>query len=499
LRFNGQVYPDVPMPYRLAARSYIVRLLRVPDRFNMFLALPVAMLSAWGGADLFSRIQKQAPWRNLLPLCLLSGVVLFEYTAVPLAVRRPHGSEFYRWLAEEPGEFAALNLPISAVASKRYMFAQVTHQHPIVQGKTPRFPQGTFDYIHTHPWLQAARRYGTMPPVRDDTSRQLATLARDGIRYVILHKDITNPLPRVPQWRHYFVVAPRFEDAHILVYTTVPLFGRDFTLTQELGPGIGPIRVIVSTGCTGPGQPLQISVGWGTRTPPGRELDVELALVTPGGAVRHKKVVPLSTAWPTREWPANAVAWAHYFLDVPPSLPAGEYTVRLAVADSLTGDILGPSAVVGQVRVDEKSCDFDLPPNAGGVNALFGNDMRLLGYQLAREGTGVKLTLHWRSERLMDTDYKIFVHIFDPETGLRVAQDDAMPLRWAYPTTYWRLGDVVADEIPFSLEQAPPGRYRVLVGVYDPDTGKRLPVIDQAGQVQPDDQLLLPGEAIEVE
>ena len=98
----------------------------------------------------------------------------------------------------------------------------------------------------------------------------------------------------------------------------------------------------------------------------------------------------------------------------------------------------------------------------------------------------------------MQTDYKIFVHVFDPVTKIPVAQDDAMPRRWAYPTTFWGPGEVVDDLIPLSLKDVPAGVYGVAVGVYDPATMERLPVMDGGGQLRPDGRLVLPDERIEV-
>ncbi len=500
LSINGQTYPNVPMPYNLAARLYVVRLLRVPDRFNMFLALPVAMLAAYGFTDILRRtqIRTQGRRRSLILVCLLSGVVLFEYTPAPVSLRHPHQSEFYHQLADESDEFAVLNLPISAVASKRYMFAQITHRHPIVQGKTPRFPEGAFNYLNSHPWLQALDEYGTMPPAHDDAGRQLASLAQDDVRYILLHKDITSPLLRMPHWRHYFLFSPRFEDDNIVVYATAPQAGRDFTLLHELAPGIGPVRIITPTHCLRPGQPLWVEVGWGTQSSPGQDLSVRLALEAGDGTVGAQEIQPLSANWPTREWPANAVAWGDYVVQVPPSSPDGHYTTTLALTDQ-AAQVLGPSVPVGQVVVTNDACIFPIPEDAVNLNVLFGRELRLLGYQLARDEAQLTLTLHWRAERLMDVDYKIYVHVFDPDTGFRPIQDDAMPLRWNFPTTYWRQGDIVSDPIPLPLTVAPPGVYRIAVGAYDPDTGKRLPVIDRAGELQPDDQLVLPGEMIDVE
>ena len=224
----------------------------------------------------------------------------------------------------------------------------------------------------------------------------------------------------------------------------------------------------------------------------------QLAFVSDEGATSQAKVFPLSPTWPTGEWPANAVAWGYYTLRVHPSFPAGPYTVTLALVDPATGALPGHPAVVGRVMVSPSPCAFDVPPDVVGVNALFGDDLRLLGYRLRHAGDRLTLTLHWRGERRMEIAYKIFVHVFDPATGVPVAQDDAMPRRWAYPTTFWGPGEVVTDVIPISLEGVRAGTYGVAVGVYDPATMERLPVVDGAGQLQPDGQLVLSGETVEM-
>jgi hypothetical protein len=181
-----------------------------------------------------------------------------------------------------------------------------------------------------------------------------------------------------------------------------------------------------------------------------------------------------------------------------PSLPAGTYTVTLTLVDPATGAIRGQPSVVGQVQVSRLPCVFDVPPDATGVNARFGDDLRLLGYQLHRGEDRLSLTLHWQAERRMETNYKIFVHVFDPTTGVPVAQDDAMPRRQTYPTTLWWSSEIVDDVIPISLEETPAGTYGVAVGVYDPVTMERLPVTDESGRLLPDGRLVLPGETINV-
>ena len=497
LRVGGRLYPVVPMPYRLVARLFVVRLLRFPDRFNMFLALPVAVLAAYGIASVLARARRRGRWAAAAVPCLLGGAILFEYLAVPVPLQHPQLSAYYARLAAEPGDFAVLNLPIDPQQSKLYMFAQVTHHHPILQGKTARLPEGAYGYLDGHPWLRGLRYSGEMSPGLTDVSRQLAPLAEDGVRYVILNKALVDA-ERLARWQRYLLIAPRYSDEQIAVYATTPLAGRDFTLADELAPGIGLIRVFTSTDCLNPDGVLEVDVGWGTTAAPGRDLHVELAFVSDEGATSQGEVFPLSPIWPTGEWPANAVVWGYYTLRVHPSLPTGPYTVTLALVDPATGALPGHPAVVGRVMVSPSPCAFDVPPDVVGVNALFGDDLRLLGYRLRHAGDRLTLTLHWQGERRMEIAYKIFVHVFDPATGVPVAQDDAMPRRWAYPTTLWGPGEVVTDVIPISLEGVRAGTYGVAMGVYDPATMERLPVMDGAGQCPPDGRLVLPGETVEM-
>ena len=82
--------------------------------------------------------------------------------------------------------------------------------------------------------------------------------------------------------------------------------------------------------------------------------------------------------------------------------------------------------------------------------------------------------LHWQALQHMEGDYKVFIHLFDPATEEIVAQDDAMPRQNQYPTSWWVEGEVVSDEIAISLKDLPPGRYRLALGVYDPQTMDRL-------------------------
>jgi hypothetical protein len=131
------------------------------------------------------------------------------------------------------------------------------------------------------------------------------------------------------------------------------------------------------------------------------------------------------------------------------------------------------------------------------LGVTFGEEVLLLGYDLAREGEELRLELHWQALQQMKADYKVFVHLFDPATETIVTQHDAMPRESRYPTSRWAKGEVVSDSIILALAEVPPGRYRLAVGVYDPATMDRLSAVDADGRPVRDDRVVL-AEEIEI-
>jgi hypothetical protein len=125
--------------------------------------------------------------------------------------------------------------------------------------------------------------------------------------------------------------------------------------------------------------------------------------------------------------------------------------------------------------------------------ALFGDALQLQGYGLHPSNEHMDIALHWQSLRRMDADYKFFIHLVNVGSGERAAQADVMPHDWTYPTTWWEAGEFVSDRVSLSLADVPAGTYRLEVGVYDPDTGVRLPVsLPPEQQPAADDRLILP-------
>lgn len=85
----------------------------------------------------------------------------------------------------------------------------------------------------------------------------------------------------------------------------------------------------------------------------------------------------------------------------------------------------------------------------------------------------VKLT--WRPIRRPTADYNLFLQLLD-STGHLVAQHDGPPNGGYTNTSTWFVGQTIVSRSAVALPaDLPPGNYRLIAGLYQPDTGHRLP------------------------
>jgi hypothetical protein len=100
-------------------------------------------------------------------------------------------------------------------------------------------------------------------------------------------------------------------------------------------------------------------------------------------------------------------------------------------------------------------------------------------------GQTIPIVFYWRATAPSQVDYKVFVHLRDVDNQT-VAQLDYQPYGGILPTTAWPLDQVLKETVWFSLSpdvDLRPGPYSLLVGLYDPVTLERLPVIgDVSGE-----------------
>lgn len=114
-----------------------------------------------------------------------------------------------------------------------------------------------------------------------------------------------------------------------------------------------------------------------------------------------------------------------------------------------------------------------------------GGQIQLLGYQLAsstvRPGERIRLVLYWEATGRPPQDYTVFNHIIDG-AGPIWGQHDGQPRDGRSPTRSWLPGDVIADVHELRVKNdAPPGAYDLVTGMYDLATAQRLPVSAPGG------------------
>jgi hypothetical protein len=92
----------------------------------------------------------------------------------------------------------------------------------------------------------------------------------------------------------------------------------------------------------------------------------------------------------------------------------------------------------------------------------------------------LRVRLRWRATAALTDDYTLFLHYL--RDGERIAQDDRRPAGGRYPTTQWRAGDVINDDHWITGAGLPDAnRDTLLFGFWQPESGARLYLLDEAG------------------
>jgi hypothetical protein len=495
LQFN-LTNTGIPLPYQLVGWLPPIQMLRHPHRFSALLAVPMAVLAGYGAMAVKDWLARQRWGKRFAHsatfAALLTVLVLADYWSVPTTMITAAIPSFYATLADEPGDFAIAGLPGDRRHTESYMFYQTLHGRPILGGHVSRLPPEALAFESSVPLLDGMYNGGEINTQLPDVSRQLSLLDQAGFRYLILHKHLVWP-GTLTQWRSYLAISPRYEDEDVVVYTTNPVAGEDFSLLYELGKGVGLAKVDLSTEIIGPGATLDIDAVWGTVAPPGTDFQVDVSLVNEAGETEQVERFEISPSWPTKDWPANAVVHGKYSLPIDTWLGGGTYTVTLNLVQQEGEKPVGRAAEVGEVTTVTPKRQFAVPVMDHEVGATFGDDLRLLGYNLESLVDEMHITLYWQALHRMDRSYKFFVHLCDADTGALIAQVDVVPHDWTYPTTWWEVAEVVSDDIAFPLKDVPPGQYRLWIGVYHPDSGARLPIsVSSPGFAVEESRLMLP-------
>jgi len=237
---------------------------------------------------------------------------------------------------------------------------------------------------------------------------------------------------------------------------------------------------------------LALMAGMGSEpiVPPGASLDLELlwarwgdrpaervtlTLDGPDGRRELAVVAVAAPDYPPAAWRERELARARYRLRLPADVAPGRHRLLAATGHDAV------AVAVGRVTVAVDERRFSAPATAHATEAAFG-PLRLLGYDLepARPVPGGQVTVRlvWQATSTPEGEAKVFVHLYAPD-GRLVAQHDGPPAQGGRPLTGWLPGEVVVDAhvVDLPRDLAPGSRLTVAVGLYDPLSGQRWPLV----------------------
>jgi hypothetical protein len=256
-----------------------------------------------------------------------------------------------------------------------------------------------------------------------------------------------------------------------------------------------------------PGEGVDVTLLWRAERDIDTSYVVFLQVVDGDGKVwASSDSPPLAGNYPTSRWIRGEIVRDTHTLVLPANMPNGDYGIQLGLYRSqesgkerltvLRWTTRSSDALdLGSATIKGRDRTYMAPVVPRAQPVRFGAGIRLLGYGIVKEanpggGATVRLTLYFQALTTMDRSYTVFTHLLDSQSRIW-AQEDAMPLRGAAPTTTWLAGESITDEFVLSTKPgAPPGDYDLEIGFYDSGSLQRLTVFSDAGATLGDHLLL---------
>ncbi len=198
LRFNGHD-TGLPLPFAVVEQLPFFKGNRYPSRYSVLLVLSAAMLAGFGVAALWQT--RRALHRIALPI--LCPLIVFEHLSVPLPLSDFRIPPIYQRIAQEPGDFTVLELPLGWRNGARVMgtqdviimwvqWYQTAHGKRLLGGNTSRNPEFKFQYFAEAPVLNSLIALETGRMI-DDATRQADRAVAPwvmqflNVRYIVAH------------------------------------------------------------------------------------------------------------------------------------------------------------------------------------------------------------------------------------------------------------------------------------------------------------------------
>jgi hypothetical protein len=249
-----------------------------------------------------------------------------------------------------------------------------------------------------------------------------------------------------------------------------------------------------------PGLPIDISLDWLVIEQPDADYRVVLELINPDNkeAFLSQTFDLWPDIYPPSDWMEGEQITTFHRLDIPLDIPTEvdpQLVVRLiSPEDEARLPLSQGNEVLSDMSLLLREHRFELPAISHPIDAEFGDQIRLLGFDLENTSTSpsgeLNLTLYWQAIETPSSGYTVFNHLIGSDGQIQ-GQFDSPPVSDAWLTSTWLPGEIIVDSRTIPVRQgAPLGPYRLAIGLYDAGSGERLPITVE-GQSQPDDQLFL--------
>ncbi|MFB0534320.1 MAG: hypothetical protein ACETWR_04990 [Anaerolineae bacterium] len=222
----------IPLPYIVLYRLLpFVRLSRSISRFDVMIMLSLAVLVGLGlrwVLDWLSNLSSgsgRGRWRRTRSVslgiaALTSALICFEFLAVPYPTTEVEVPPFYRQVAQEPGDFVLMELPMNW-DRPIHMFNQVYHDKKLIAAYFGK--PNPLSIVEKTPVLQHFRYLGPDIIAQDIPEVGTSVLASFNVRYVILdlyqmpgghERQVTLQLAE----KVFGDTAPFYRDERLIVY-----------------------------------------------------------------------------------------------------------------------------------------------------------------------------------------------------------------------------------------------------------------------------------------
>lgn len=245
---------------------------------------------------------------------------------------------------------------------------------------------------------------------------------------------------------------------------------------------VGPLRFLgydLAPGPYRPGDVVSVRLYWSVQGKVSGPLTVDGQLLGADRTSFARASAPIVASQPSGSLSPGQQLVTYLDLPVAATASSATVAVNLSLVDgNLTWPLL---ASPPSLRIIARPRTFTRPNVSQVLSADLGGKADLIGYDLAPAGAfaprqTIHLTLYWQGKNLFDKSYKVFTHLVGPD-GQLYGQRDSIPLDGVAPTTSWAPGEFLADHYDIAINaNAPPGAYQLVVGMYDADSGARLPV-----------------------